>query len=381
MIVVALRSVLTSTAAVCTAVVFGKMDCNPSLYLTDQWFRLRESCGGFLPSHQNGLEGHQRIWIIGASSGIGEELAYQLAESKESRKCDQHPRIHLILSSRSTDKLDRVAAVCRASNPNCTVAILKMDVCQHKDLQRAVQQLNHTNETITTVVLNSGAGHLSPALETFPATAESMLRLNALWPMMLMPLLFQYNLFESNRRHHVVVTSSIAGLLPVPLSATYAAAKHALTGYFRSLSAERPDILIHIVMPGPVDTDFHGNSAMVLSDANNVQPTLKPSEAAAVPNIGSQLKMSVQRCAALMRSTMRLSYSTESWIAQQPVLTALYLQQWAPSVMQALVHRNIGPRRVAMWRDGLDLYDPTSWKRALGKRGKENRFDDNSDVE
>ena len=47
----------------------------------------------------------------------------------------------------------------------------------------------------------------------------------------------------------------------------------------------------------------------------------------------------------------------------QPILTALYLQQWAPAFMHTVVYSKIGPKRVDMWRAGLDLYDPTSLKK------------------
>lgn len=340
-----LRSLFAATAAACTASFFW-MDCNPSLFMSDKWFRRISSNRNF---H------NQRIWIVGASSGIGEGLAYQLAApaSSKQQKCDQ---LHLILSSRSAEKLEQVAATCRASNPKCTVTILCLDVCREEDLEKAVKLLNGANQPIDTVVLNAGSGHLSPALETSAATAESVWKLNALWPMILTPLLFQNNsIFPPGKRPHLVVTSSIAAVMPVPLSATYAAAKHALTGYFRSLAAERPDILLHIVMPGPVDTGFHQNHG------SKNDPIVSPTEEVSTPK-QSPMKMPVQRCARLIRSTMLLRHSSESWIAQQPILTALYLQQWAPSFMHYAVYSRLGAKRVEMWRAGLDLYDPASWK-------------------
>jgi len=342
-----LRSALTATAAACAASLFAVMDADPILYVADRWFHRRKLL------RPNGISyfTNQRIWIIGASSGIGEELAYQLA-------ADGGSNTHLILSSRSKDKLESIAQSCRESNPDCIVTVLPLDVCQHDDLKAAVQQVSQQYQPIDTVILNAGGGHLSPALETSVETAESVWRLNALWPMVLTPLLLEKRSSPFfKERPHLVVTSSIAGILPVPLSATYAAAKHAVQGYFRSVKAERPDLRLQIVMPGPVDTNFHPKP-----DNSNES------------NSSNQLKMPVQRCARLIRSTMMLPSSRESWVAQQPVLAALYLQQLVPTFMQNAVYNRIGPKRVAMWRAGLDLYDPASWTKL-----KQHQRDDNVD--
>jgi hypothetical protein len=79
--------------AIATAAVLRtalQCDCNPlSLYLTDVWFRygslskrllmLLPNGGTYQPQQQQQHPfQNQCIWIIGASSGIGEELAYQL---------------------------------------------------------------------------------------------------------------------------------------------------------------------------------------------------------------------------------------------------------------------------------------------------------------
>jgi short-subunit dehydrogenase len=344
MLPIAIRKTIAAAAVACTASFFT-MDCNPTLFLADWYFRRNP----FHSKHPLRIR-QRRVWIIGASSGIGRELALQLAESTTSNNID------LILSSRSKDKLETVAEQCRQTNPSCKVQILPLDVLQYEELERAVQNV----QNVDTVILNAGAGHLSPALETSRQTAESIFQLNALWPMVITPLLFQRNVFAPSHRPQLVVTSSVAGVLPVALSSTYAAAKHALHGYFRSLSAERPDILIHTVMPGPVDTDFFKNRG-TSNHPDAKHPTVETTEAGSVSEKRSNLEMSVQRCAQLILTTMQFTESTEVWIAQQPVLTALYLQQLAPGFTQKVLHNRIGPRRVEIWRQGLDLYDPSSW--------------------
>ena len=380
------------TAAACSVSLFACLDADPVLFAWDLWWNRQrrlpkvpwndhtssDSDSDIVPSSAD----VERIWIIGASSGIGEELAYQLAAE------DSLSHLHLILSSRSEAKLQLVAQTCRelsaAPHKNTTVTILPLDVCNDDALLQAVLEISKPSlAPLDTVVLNAGGGHLSPVMETSSETAQAVWRLNAHWPMVLVPLLLRHNLLfmednSNNNRHrhrrrlpHLVVTSSVAGVLPVPLSATYAAAKHALQGYFRSLAAELPHLCLHIMMPGPVATNFHRNHVGVHSTASAAtknKPDLPATHAHHSQETKAKhrpLQMPVQRCARLMRTAMRCfpEQSRESWIASQPVLTGLYLQKILPQAwMQRLVHGRIGPRRVALYQAGLDLYDPASWR-------------------
>jgi short-subunit dehydrogenase len=317
------RRVATAAAAA-SSLGFLVMDCNPELYVNNAI--------GHMFGRSPSFAGKGTIWIIGSSSGIGEELAYRLSSSAD----------HLILSARSTEKLQAVASQC---HPNCQVDIIPLDVTKQssdKDWQETLKRLPVSPDI---VILNAGKGHLSPATETTSETAWDMLRTNAAWIMILVP-----QLVETHQVRHIVVTSSVAGILPVPLSAAYAASKHAVMGYMRSFQAERPDVRIDLICPGPVDTNFHSSTQ---------QTTTK------------NLKMSQSRCVDLMMTDMARpsAASREVWIAQQPTLTALYLQQFAPGLLSWILQR-VGPKRVDIWRQGLDLYDPKSW-RTKSSKGKE----------
>jgi short-subunit dehydrogenase len=355
-----LRHVAAAAAAACTTAVgasFFFMDCNPSLYWYDKLLASR-------PHSRSPAFAHKRIWIVGASSGIGEELAYQLAAS--GTDC-------LILSSRSQQRLQEVAAECqrRNTNPSSQVVVLPLDVTNHTALKEAVQQLHAESSDfvpLDIVFLNAGKGHLSPATQTDPDTVESVMQATAIWPMILTPLLLQqqssvFGAANNNRKPHLVVTNSIAGKLAVPLSAVYAASKFALTGYFMSLQAERPDIRVDVLCPGPVDTAFHQNNHANQEEQDN---KVNDTEAPLLPveRKISKLKMPVDRCVQLMLSAVQRKSETghEAWIAPQPALSALYLQQWVPGLVSWILTK-VGPKRVQMWEDGLDLYDPASWKK------------------
>ena len=268
---VGLRHVAAAVAAACTGSSL-LMDCNPSLYCYDRYLQVTSpsprqggqghiksaastasvtgavSCGGYHNFHDT-----KCVWIVGASSGIGREMAEQLAVSGVQ---------HLVLSSRSAAKCNAVADECRNLNPGCRLTVLPVDVTDTDSLKGAVQAIANdipgVGWPLDMVVMNAGVGQLLPALETDAATTEHIVRSNALWPMILTPLLFAKtpataSQQSSQQSPHLVITSSIAGKLAVPLSAAYAASKFAIQGYFSSLSCDRPDLRIVLLCPVRVD--------------------------------------------------------------------------------------------------------------------------------
>jgi short-subunit dehydrogenase len=302
------NALITAATTAALSVCFSRMDCSPSLWLYDRWTTQRRVS-------------NKRIWIIGASSGIGRELALQLSEHNND----------LILSARNETALHELARHIRCSQT------LVVDVTNTSQLLHACKDIG----SVDICVLNAGQGHLSLALETPPHVAANMLAGNALYPMVVIP-----NLHNLGCRHFVV-TSSIAGnAVPVPLSGAYAASKAALNAYVRSLQAETDTVRVDLICPGPVDTNFHTSQ-----------------QTTTITKSRSPLKMAASRCAALMIAAMsRTCSGQEVWLCPQPTLMGLYIQQWLPPFVQKWLMRKIGQKRVAMFQQGLDLYDPESWK-------------------
>jgi short-subunit dehydrogenase len=195
---------------------------------------------------------------------------------------------------------------------------------------------NSTIGLIDTVIFNAGTGHLSPAIETSSTTIDQIWKQTARYPMMIIPLILSSRLSNDHSlnpnnptgtlvppilkhidRPHFVITSSIAAMIPVPLSSVYGAAKAALWSYSRTLQCEYPNLLLHTIMPGPVDTNFfhnppttnvqnNNNSKNKNNNKNPIETTLLPQQPS--PPNSKTMKMSVHRCVQLMISTMRLSY-------------------------------------------------------------------------
>ena len=311
------HAAIAAATAAAAASLFAIMDANPSLYFYDKLF--------VTESRRQHYFGGQRIWVTGASSGIGAKLAQELASTGA----------NLVLSSRNSHNLEKVAEQCRQRHPYGRVAqVVPLDVsCSQEELENAVDLVLQDGQELDCVILNAGMGQLSPALQTSREIAEQLMHVNALGPMAMATLLLQKTNWRSKKRGHLVVTSSVAAKGGVPLSATYAASKHAIHGYMLSLKSEHPWLRISLPCPGPVATNFH--------------KTL-PAE--------GEMKMSVERCVRLFMSSIMLG-STETWIAQQPTLGYMFISQYAPGLARRILNA-VGPIRVGMWEAGLNVYDP-----------------------
>ena len=340
MITAVIRNFLAAGATALT--FFATMDANPTLYIHDKFFVNEKKLCKF-------FEG-KTMWITGASSGIGATLATQLSRHGA----------NLILSARPSEKLDSVAESCRqVSNNENKIHVIPFDMASsHDEIESAVDSALKIvkNNNLDFVVLNAGIGQLKPATMTSHLVTEEIFKLNTLAPIALTRILLQRGALQKDGGKHLVVTSSVGGKFALPLSASYAASKHALHGYYDSLKAECPWLRIDLICPGTVDTHFHkkddGKSTEknVVASANN-----KPKEI-------RELKMSVDRCATLFISSLLMKKGGERWVAEQPTLLALYIRQFFPSLFERTL-RTVGPLRVKAWEEGKNLYDPDTWKR------------------
>ena len=385
-----LRHCLTAGACAAAVAVFGRMDANPSLYWYHQWLQWRGPAREYHCHFAN-----KTVWIVGASSGIGEELAYQLSPF-----CGK-----LILSSRNVDRLQQVSWNCQqrqlehsAANTNnnnkepCQVVVLPMDISSTPEeleqviLTKLIPELipadSHQHPSLDCVIFNAGQGHLSTVQETQPETTMRMFQVNVISTIVLTQLLLHNQIMAPSRsaagnRPQIVLTSSVGGRMGLPLSASYAASKHALHGYAASLQAECSSWLrVDTLCPGPIDTPFFQHQQCHLTNnptTTVTTPTTLTTEPRTIEsNDGtkkSPLKMPVQRLTSLVMSHMVRSSrtGTEAWIAKQPTLLGMYMQQYLPGLWRWVLNQKVGPLRVTLYQQGLDLYDPASWK-SQGKK-------------
>lgn len=188
------------------------------------------------------------IWITGASSGIGEALAYELAKLEA----------RLVLSARNENELKRVAAATGLGERD--VLVLPLDLEKPDEFTgKAAQVLNHFGR-IDILVNNGGLSQRSLAKDTDWKVDQRLLNVNALGTIALSKAVLPY--FIRQKHGHFVTVTSLVGKFGSPMRSGYSAAKHALHGFFDSLRAELSgqNIFVTLVCPGFVQTNVSVNA-------------------------------------------------------------------------------------------------------------------------
>ena len=193
------------------------------------------------------------IWLTGASSGIGEGLAYALARKK----------VKLIISARRKEELERVKGNCHPlAQPN--IRILPMDLSEGSTLQltteAAIQLFGH----IDILINNGGISQRALAKDTIVEADRRIMEVDYFGTMAISKYLIPH--FIKRKSGHYVTVSSVMGKIGTPYRSGYAAAKHALHGFFDSLRAELwkdcRSIYVTMICPGWVRTNISMNALM-----------------------------------------------------------------------------------------------------------------------
>ncbi|KAL5463658.1 hypothetical protein EMCRGX_G032573 [Ephydatia muelleri] len=286
-------------------------------------------CTRFGKKPDNELRG-KIVWITGASSGIGESLAYALA------KCGAQ----LILSARREEELNRVRGNCKDQEKHM---VLPLDLLQYETHQAAVEKVIARFGKVDYLVNNAGRSQRAVAMETTLAVDKAALELNTLGTISLTKATLPHLVKQGGGA--IVVISSVAGKMGSPGSASYSATKHALQGFFDTLRMEIADTGVDVlsVCPGPVESKSY--DAIFTSEIGKAPPQ------AAKPTPGKpDSRMSGERCAYLISVAMA-NRLDEVWISLHPILFFTYLMQYMPGLAMRLGKR-LGNQRLKALQAG-----------------------------
>ena len=191
---------------------------------------------------------NKTVWITGASSGIGEALAYQFA--KEGAK--------LVLSARRENELQRVAKAIGLSEKE--VLVLPMDMLEFEFLPEKIKTVIDHFGQIDFVVQNAGVSQRSYVKDTQFKVYRDLMELDFFSIVAFTQALLPY--MTKRKSGHFIVISSIAGKIGVPLRGGYGAAKHAVIAFFDSLRAEiwQDNINVTTICPGYIKTQISYNA-------------------------------------------------------------------------------------------------------------------------
>jgi short-subunit dehydrogenase len=194
---------------------------------------------------------HKVIWITGASSGIGEALTYELARQP----------VKLILSARRKEELERVKGNCPAeAQPD--IRILPLDLAKPETLALTTEAAIQLFGRIDILINNGGISQRSLVKETLLEVDRQIMEVDYFGTIALTKYLLPH--FLERGQGHFVTVSSVMGKIGTPYRSGYAAAKHALHGFFDSLRAElckeSKHIYVTLVCPGWIRTPITLNA-------------------------------------------------------------------------------------------------------------------------
>ena len=187
------------------------------------------------------------VWITGASSGIGEEMAIQFhAEGA-----------HVVLSARREDEHSRVAATCRG--PGETM-ILPLDITDGPAIEAAAAAVIGGFGRVDMLINNAGLTQRGRIAETSIDVYRRIMDVNFFGPLMLTKAVLPS--MQDRKSGQIVCVTSVAGKYGSPMRSGYNAAKHAAHGLFDSLREEvaAQGIDVTLIVPGAVRTNVSLNA-------------------------------------------------------------------------------------------------------------------------
>jgi short-subunit dehydrogenase len=207
------------------------------------------------------------VILTGASKGIGEQLAYQLADQGA---C-------LALAARGVEKLEAVAEECRKRGTQAIA--VPTDVTDEAQCKRLVERAIEVFGRVDTLLNNAGYGY-PRRFESLPdlATLKSEIALNYLG---LVHCVYYALPRLKQTRGRIVAVSSFGGLVGLPGTIGYNASKHALRGFLDTLRAELmgTGVTVTVVYPGAVRTE---RLYETMGDRVRTVPSMSPERCAEI---------------------------------------------------------------------------------------------------
>lgn len=169
----------------------------------------------------------QNIWIIGASSGMGRELAVQL----------DGLGANLILSARSHDKLEELNNELGKRHKVC-----QLDVSKKGEVKSTLEQISASYKTLDRVIFMSAIYKPDSILDMDIEFASDLVDVN------LKSLFYLTNavlpIFNKQQSGQIAICGSVAGYVGLANGQPYSSTKAAIINFTESLHTESPNILM-----------------------------------------------------------------------------------------------------------------------------------------
>lgn len=191
--------------------------------------------------------------VTGASSGIGLELAAQLADSG----------FNLILNARNEERLKN--AERQLKRGNIQIKLVVADLSESNGFEKIIQAAKGLN--VGLLINNAGYGTSGLFVDSSLHAEISMLRVNC--EAVLSLTHYFSRKFKQQKRGGIIFLSSLVAFQGVPYAANYAATKAYIQSFAEALAVELKtfDVDILAAAPGPVESGFGQRANMQMGKA------------------------------------------------------------------------------------------------------------------
>ncbi|MBG0826672.1 SDR family NAD(P)-dependent oxidoreductase [Planomonospora sp. ID67723] len=188
--------------------------------------------------------------VTGASSGIGYELARQFAEHGFDLVVAAEDE-GIVEAARSLEEL------------GAAISTVRVDLAHRDGVEELYTRATASGRPVDAVAINAGVGVSGDfARETDLDDELKLIKLNVVSSVHLAKRVLPD--MVGRGRGRVLFTSSIAGTMPGPFHAVYAASKAFLYSFAEAVREELKDtgVTVTALLPGPTDTDFFRRAGM-----------------------------------------------------------------------------------------------------------------------
>ena len=252
------------------------------------------------------------VWITGASSGIGAELAKQCAVAGAV----------VVLSGRNQVSLEKVKQ--KLSHPESHL-IVPLDLEHSENFKQLAASVVAQVKRIDILINNGGISQRGTAFETDESVDRRIMEVNYFGNIALVKAVLPY--MRKQGRGHIVVLSSIAGKFGFFLRSAYSASKHALHGFYESLMLEEEGngIKVTIVCPGKINTNISVNALNSSGESHGVM------------DHNQETGMPADECARIMLNAV-LKGKKEVLIGNKEI-KAVTLKRFLPSLFWKIIRK------------------------------------------
>jgi short-subunit dehydrogenase len=253
------------------------------------------------------------VWITGASSGIGAALAKQFARE----------RARVIISSHESEELEGVRKDLESISPNVHSVVFNLG--NPEEVKATAETVLKEFGRVDVLMNNGGISTRAEAMDTPVEIDRRVMEIDYFSGVILTKVLLPKMI--ENGYGHIGVTSSISGKFGWPLRSAYAAAKHALFGFYKSLWAEnhRKGIRVTLFSPGRVRTNI---SLHALEKDGKEHGKLDPGQAKGI---------TPERCARKMIRAMKKN--RKDVLIGGPELVMVWIHKYCKPLYYRIVNR------------------------------------------